>query len=191
MYIQEPRDVRLVGGANSSEGRVEVRMFGEWGTVCDDDFNEAAAVAVCRSLGLPGRARVLKDAHFGRGQGIIWLDDVQCAGNETALEDCRHGDFGVTNCKHDEDVGVQCLGGDESAARETLGEKSAAERHVDVSKYLPADCGARRLLDEFTPTVQLAKVVSGRGTPRGAYPWQVRGLDRDRSGPCRVGPWRV
>ncbi|XP_034235276.1 uncharacterized protein LOC117641771 [Thrips palmi] len=170
----EPMSMRLVGGANPKEGRLEVKVYGEWGTVCDDDFNEAAAMTVCRTLGMPGKAAVKKEAHFGQGQGIIWMDDVRCAGNESALEKCRHEDFGVTNCKHDEDVGVECLGGDEQAATRALEEKAASDRHVDINKYLPSDCGTRPPLeDEFTPTVQLAKVVSGRGTPRGAYPWQA------------------
>ena len=101
---------------------------------------------------------------------------VRCAGNESTLENCRHDDFGVTNCKHDEDVGLACLGGGAQAESEALQEQDAAsKKQVDVSKYLPAECGTRERLDEFTPTVQLAKVVSGRGTPRGSYPWQVSG----------------
>ncbi|KAE8736584.1 hypothetical protein FOCC_FOCC017961 [Frankliniella occidentalis] len=166
--------MRLVGGANKTEGRLEVKVYGEWGSVCDDDFNEAAAITVCRQLGMPGRARVLKEAHFGQGQGLMWLDDVRCSGNETSLEKCAHADFGVTNCKHDEDVGVACLGGDEQAATRALEEQAGGDKQVDISKYLPSDCGTRQALeDEFVPAVQLARVVSGRGTPRGAYPWQA------------------
>lgn len=68
--------LRLVNGANRTEGRLEVKVYGEWGSVCDDDFTEAAAMTVCRQLGLPGRARVHKEAHFGQGKGIIWMDEV-------------------------------------------------------------------------------------------------------------------
>jgi len=43
--------VRLVGGSDSHEGRLEVTHYGVWGTVCDHGFTDAAAIVVCRSLG--------------------------------------------------------------------------------------------------------------------------------------------
>lgn len=44
---------RLVGGSDANSGRIELNLNGLWGTVCDDEFNTAAAKTVCRQMGLP------------------------------------------------------------------------------------------------------------------------------------------
>ena len=47
-------------------------------------------------------------AFYGQGTGYIWLDDVQCTGNESKLIDCPANAIGVHGCGHSEDAGVSC-----------------------------------------------------------------------------------
>uniref|UniRef100_A0A667XVA4 Lysyl oxidase homolog n=1 Tax=Myripristis murdjan TaxID=586833 RepID=A0A667XVA4_9TELE len=101
--------LRLAGEKRKHyEGRVEVYYNGEWGTVCDDDFSIYAAQVVCRQLGYLDAVSWHPSSKYGRGEGRIWLDNVHCSGRESSLAQCESNGFGVSDCKHTEDVGVVC-----------------------------------------------------------------------------------
>lgn len=103
--------VRLVGGLNNREGRVEIFLNNQWGTVCDDEWGTPDANVVCRQLGYPSGGSPRSSAYFGRGSVPILLDNVGCTGNERSLELCSNNGIGVHNCGHQEDASVVCTGG--------------------------------------------------------------------------------
>lgn len=113
--------MRLVGGSNSLEGRVEVYANGTWGTICDDLFENVDASVICRQLGYTGGTEFIilyavatnffagtarGSAYFGEGTGSILMDNIQCIGTESALAECPH--LVAHNCGHSEDAGVTC-----------------------------------------------------------------------------------
>ena len=118
-------ELRLMDGTGDHEGRLEIRYKGQWGTVCDDYWTDVEAGVVCRILEFElgavdnmGRTRdeggrSLPPLYFGAADAgdRMWLDNVNCEGNETSLFACpRHGTLavGVHNCRPREAVGVQC-----------------------------------------------------------------------------------
>ena len=101
--------IRLVGGSSYNEGRVEVNYNGEWGTVCDDGWDDTDAGVVCRQLGFGSSGTAIGSANFGQGSGSIWLDNVICTGNESTLAECGHLGIRITrNCSHLRDASVVC-----------------------------------------------------------------------------------
>ena len=101
--------IRLVGGSSYTEGRVEVNYNGEWGTVCDDGWDDTDAGVVCRQLGFGPSGMAIRSAGFGQGSGSIWPNNVTCTGSELSLTRCKHFRVNITqSCDHSKDAGVRC-----------------------------------------------------------------------------------
>ena len=103
------RAVRLVGGDSLLEGRVEIFLLGQWGTLCDYNWDIADAVVVCRQLGYPRAVEAPINAAFGAGSGPSWYSNVFCTGTERNLTECRKSNhnFGSA-CSHSQDAGAVC-----------------------------------------------------------------------------------
>ena len=79
--------------------------------MCDDSWHLGEAQVVCRQLGCGGALSAPGRAHFGQGEGNIWLDGVDCEGGESRLSECSHRGIGIhSNCDHSKDAGVVCGG---------------------------------------------------------------------------------
>ena len=52
-------EIRLRGGTNQFEGRVEICFNRVWGTVCDDFWGTVDAAVACRQLGYSGHSKDL------------------------------------------------------------------------------------------------------------------------------------
>ncbi|CAI8055637.1 Deleted in malignant brain tumors 1 protein [Geodia barretti] len=91
-----------------TEMLLEVCYNSTWGLVCDDQWgaNGINAQVVCKQLcfesGEKGKVcPILSD-------GIFWLDEVNCTGDEGRLDNCAHSNIGEHDCTLAEAVTVVC-----------------------------------------------------------------------------------
>ncbi|TNN82561.1 Deleted in malignant brain tumors 1 protein [Liparis tanakae] len=108
VVCKHSRPIRLMNGTGRCSGRMEIYHDGQWGTICDDRWGMQEATVVCQELSCGSALSIKYNAHFGRGQGQVWLDDVDCTGHEKSLSDCPHRGFGEHDCDHNEDASVIC-----------------------------------------------------------------------------------
>ncbi|XP_037396135.1 scavenger receptor cysteine-rich type 1 protein M130-like [Pygocentrus nattereri] len=104
------RKSRLTDGFHPCSGRVEVLHGKSWVTVCDADFDQQDAEVVCRELGCGLPVEVLGAAAFGRGEGQVWSEELQCRGNESEISLCPTSSSLKHNCSHDSNIGLICSG---------------------------------------------------------------------------------
>lgn len=104
-------NIRIVHGEYPNQGHVQIKLNDEWGTICDQDWDDQDALVVCRQLGYRGSIRAVSgddgSAYFSQGTGSIHITKVQCNGQEHDILSCRHST--LPQCDHDKDAGVVCL----------------------------------------------------------------------------------
>jgi len=101
-------EVRLNGGRDPREGRLEVLYNGVWSSVCNKGFSHAAARVVCNMLGFGYIGRPVGN-NYGYGPGPFWSQSVQCTGTEKSIAECADMGWDLSNCSHGEEQVVSCL----------------------------------------------------------------------------------
>ncbi|KAL5253613.1 hypothetical protein ACHWQZ_G013415 [Mnemiopsis leidyi] len=95
-------------GEAAGSGEFGLLLYNQ-GTVCDDDFDDNAADAICKEMGYEGATRWSNDDTFALQSDLeIKMDEVQCASDSWAS--CE---FQTTHdCSHSEDVFLECHSGE-------------------------------------------------------------------------------
>uniref|UniRef100_F7EXQ9 SRCR domain-containing protein n=1 Tax=Ornithorhynchus anatinus TaxID=9258 RepID=F7EXQ9_ORNAN len=102
-------ELRLANGESPCEGRVELEHNGQWGTVCDSNWDTDDAAVVCRQLGCGTVVSASHGAKYGPGSGRVWVYYLFCQGEEEALWNCEGFEWNpYDQCLHTEDAGVRC-----------------------------------------------------------------------------------
>ena len=82
-------NIRLTGGLTIYEGKVEVFINGQWGTVCSDGIGTNEAETLCRSLGLGPFQSISYDTG-GNTAGIpLIISDLKCSENYNHFMKCQ------------------------------------------------------------------------------------------------------
>ncbi|CAH3104910.1 unnamed protein product, partial [Porites lobata] len=95
------RTARLVDGRQSPrEGLVQVYYNKTWGWVCADQWDKKDADVACRMMDFNGSLSAFYDSEkIMQTNPAVWLNNMQCTGNESSLFFCKHGGLGSHDCK--------------------------------------------------------------------------------------------
>uniref|UniRef100_S4RQ42 SRCR domain-containing protein n=1 Tax=Petromyzon marinus TaxID=7757 RepID=S4RQ42_PETMA len=96
--------LRLVGGNNRCEGRMEVQKNGMWGELCSSTLNRAIGDSICHLLGCGWSLAYGNLSAFGQGNGTIFPDTLNIAGNRI-YENLLHG---TNDCNHFQTAAIIC-----------------------------------------------------------------------------------
>ncbi|XP_052236237.1 uncharacterized protein LOC127848005 isoform X4 [Dreissena polymorpha] len=139
LYIQE---IRLVDGNSTFDGRVEIKVFNTWGTVCNDLFGIEEANVICKMIGFYS-AEGFRTSSI-QGTGPVYVDNMACDANSSHINDCQYSTY--HDCSHSEDVAVTCTGITAKCVNPTPQFGSVNDTSTNVGSSISVACERGRIL---------------------------------------------
>lgn len=109
-FYAEMRAIRLTGGLDQCSGVVEIHRNGNWGTVCDNCWNENLASMVCSMLQCGGKPQKVSQFNppLKHNNGALYY--YSCAPGLQSLWQCQELINVAHACKDSKASGVICNG---------------------------------------------------------------------------------
>lgn len=116
------KDIRILSwdGTLSNYGRLEIRLAGEWGTICNMGNNAHSATVVCKDLGYKGGnwestdksptfcENVKGKSYCGASQSKVHFSNVDCSFNDYTFDKCNKYYADRQKCDHSKDSVIHC-----------------------------------------------------------------------------------
>lgn len=99
---------RLVYGNVHGEGLVQVYYSKSWIWVCADQWDKQDADVACRMMDFDGSLSTNFEYSGNKRHDQVWLNNMQCTGNEPTLLLCGHDMSVGSECKGKRKAGVKC-----------------------------------------------------------------------------------
>ena len=101
-------NIRLTGGPTIYEGRVEVFINGQWGTVCGDGIDTNEAETLCQSLGFGPHRYITNGTTLGNSTDIpLVINDLMCSEYYDHFMDCAFNQLSPM-CSSQSNLGLKC-----------------------------------------------------------------------------------
>lgn len=117
------KDMRILGfdGTLSNYGRIEMRLGGEWGTICNMGNNPRSSLIICKDLGYksgkwastdeaPTFCQNAEGKNFcGSSLSKIHFSNIECGTTDNKFDMCNKNYADRQKCDHSKDAIINCF----------------------------------------------------------------------------------
>lgn len=158
------KDIRILDaeGNLSNYGRVEIRLLGEWGSICNLGNQDISAQLICKDLGYKSGSWASLEPTFcslaqgkdycGAEQSPIHFSNIECTDNDSRFDLCNKKFADREKCNHSKDAIINCF--DESFdVDKTIPNKTVRLEAIREKKEIGEVVGRMELysIDKYLP----------------------------------------